>query len=96
VESGSEQFSFYRLIPEYQDNRGFFILICHFAGEITFSIRQRLAIFFTEFLVLFLLRNDKLNEKILMKMIALAPIGVEILLCNGMEQKIEADSGISS
>jgi len=41
-------------------------------------------------------RNDKISKNILMKTIALAPIEVEILLCNEMEQKIETDSGISS
>jgi len=41
-------------------------------------------------------RNDKPDENIIMKMIALAPIEVEILLFRGSEQKIETDSGISS
>jgi len=35
-------------------------------------------------------------ENILMKMIALAPIEVEILLWRGSPQKIETNSGISS
>ena len=41
-------------------------------------------------------RNEILNENSLMKMIALAPIEVEILLFRASEQKIGADSGISS
>ena len=36
------------------------------------------------------------DQNIVMKMIALAPIEVEILLCRGSAQKIGTDSGISS
>jgi len=40
--------------------------------------------------------NEKPDENVLMKMNALAPIEVEILLWNEMERKIGTDSGISS
>ena len=44
----------------------------------------------------FFAEMTKQTKIFLMKMIALAPIEVEILLCNEMEQKIATDSGICS